>query len=105
MGLAADIGSLQRLPKIVGNDSKARELALTGRRFGAVEARDMGFVSDIVQGGRNEVIGKWNEKLTGLIKAAAIELGKVIAQKSPVAVVGTKHLMNRESKSMQGIKS
>ncbi|CAD6570898.1 MAG: hypothetical protein TREMPRED_000058 [Tremellales sp. Tagirdzhanova-0007] len=82
VGLAADIGSLQRLPKIVGNDSKARELALTGRRFGAVEARDMGFVSDIVQGGRNEVI------------AAAIELGKVIAQKSPVAVVGTKHLMN-----------
>ena len=27
VGLAADVGTLQRLPKIVGNDSKVRELA------------------------------------------------------------------------------
>lgn len=58
MGLAADIGTLQRFPKIIGNDSKARELALTGRRFSAVEAKDIGFVSDVVQGGRKEVLGK-----------------------------------------------
>lgn len=30
VGLAADVGTLQRLPKIVGNDSVVRELALTG---------------------------------------------------------------------------
>ena len=49
------------MPKIIGNDSKARELALTGRRFGPIEAKEMGFVSEIVQGGRKEVIGKENE--------------------------------------------
>jgi hypothetical protein len=58
VGLAADIGTLQRFPKIVGNDSKARELALTGRRFGAEEAREIQFVGDVVHGGRREVVGE-----------------------------------------------
>nr|XP_018262339.1 delta(3,5)-Delta(2,4)-dienoyl-CoA isomerase [Kwoniella dejecticola CBS 10117]OBR84497.1 delta(3,5)-Delta(2,4)-dienoyl-CoA isomerase [Kwoniella dejecticola CBS 10117] len=58
VGLAADIGTLQRLPKIVGNESKVRELALTGRKFGALEARDMGFLSEVIKGGRGEVIGE-----------------------------------------------
>lgn len=58
VGLAADIGTLQRFPKIVGNGSKARELALTGREFGAEEAKEIGFVSDVVQGSRKEVIGE-----------------------------------------------
>ncbi len=57
MGLAADIGTLQRFPKIIGNDSLARELALTARKFGAGEAKEIGFVSNVVQGGRKEVIG------------------------------------------------
>jgi hypothetical protein len=58
VGLAADIGTLQRLPKVVGNGSKARELALTGRQFGAAEAKELGFVSDVVQGSRKEVVGE-----------------------------------------------
>ncbi|WWD18439.1 hypothetical protein CI109_102891 [Kwoniella shandongensis] len=82
VGLAADIGTLQRFPKIIGNDSKVRELALTGRKFLAGEAKEIGFLSEVVQGGRGEVI------------AAAVEIAKVIAEKSPVAVVGTKHLLN-----------
>lgn len=56
VGLAADIGTLQRLPKIVGNGSKARELAMTGRKFGAAEAKEIGFVSDVIPGSRQEVI-------------------------------------------------
>lgn len=32
VGLAADVGSLQRLPKIIGNNSLVRELCLTGRK-------------------------------------------------------------------------
>lgn len=36
----------------------ARELALTGRKFGAEEARDMGFISRVIKGGRKEVVGK-----------------------------------------------
>lgn len=58
VGLAADIGTLQRLPKIIGNESKARELALTARKFGAEEAREMGCVSSVIKGGRKEVMGE-----------------------------------------------
>jgi enoyl-CoA hydratase/carnithine racemase len=65
VGLAADIGTLQRFPKIVGNDSKARELALTGRKFGSVEAKEIGFVSDVVQGGRKEVLGEFLHCING----------------------------------------
>lgn len=38
IGLAADIGTLQRFQKVVGNESWARELAYTGRVFKADEA-------------------------------------------------------------------
>ncbi|CAN0553309.1 unnamed protein product, partial [Ectocarpus sp. 12 AP-2014] len=48
VGLAADVGTLQRMPKIVGNESLCRELAYTGRTFGAAEASRMGFVSRVV---------------------------------------------------------
>lgn len=58
VGLAADIGTLQRFTKATGNESKSRELALTGRQFGAQEAKDIGFVSDVVPGSRKEVIGE-----------------------------------------------
>lgn len=44
IGLAADLGTLQRFPKIIGNDSLARELAFTARKFFADEAKQMGFV-------------------------------------------------------------
>ncbi|KAH9855729.1 ClpP/crotonase [Lenzites betulinus] len=82
VGLAADIGSLARLPKIVGNHSLLHELSYTGRNFTAVEAEKLGLVSQVVQGGRDEVI------------AAALQLAQQIAEKSPVAVLGTKHLLH-----------
>ena len=44
LGLAADLGTLQRFPKIIGNDSLCRELVYTGRKFTAEEAKDIGFV-------------------------------------------------------------
>lgn len=103
VGLAADIGTLQRFPKIIGNDSLARELALTGRRFGPTEAKEMGFVSKVVSGGRKEVVGELSDRNIWMVveaahsgTAAAVEMAKVIAEKSPVAAVSTKHLMNRE---------
>jgi Delta3,5-Delta2,4-dienoyl-CoA isomerase len=37
-GLAANIGTLQRFPEVMGNESLTRELALTRKRFGAAEA-------------------------------------------------------------------
>ena len=74
LGLAADIGSLQRLPKITGNDSRVRELCFTGEFFDAQEAWRVGFVSRI----SNDVFQD------------ALRLADKIASQSPVAVTGTK---------------
>lgn len=86
VGLAADIGTLQRFPKIVSSASLARELCFTGRRFGAIEAEGMGFVSKVVPGGSKGV------------EEEAVRMGGVIAGKSPVAVLGTKNILNCESR-------
>jgi len=77
LGLAADVGTLQRLPKIVGNQSIVRELCLTGRNFGAEEAAKIGFVSKCFQS-------------SSILLKNALELCSAIAKNSPVAIVGTK---------------
>lgn len=77
IGLAADIGTLQRFPKIVGNDSLVRELVYTARKFSAQEAHQLGLVSKILPDNESCI----NESL---------ELAKVIASKSPMAVQGSK---------------
>jgi len=81
IGLAADIGTLARLPKVAGNESLLRELAFTARNFSAAEAEKLGLVSKVVQGSRDEVV------------QAALETAKLIASKSPIGVLGTKHLL------------
>ncbi|KAF5356454.1 hypothetical protein D9758_009512 [Tetrapyrgos nigripes] len=81
IGIAADIGTLAYLPKITGNMSLVRELAYTADWFSAAEAERLGLVSRVVEGGRDEVV------------AAALELAKKIADKSPVAITGTKRLI------------
>ena len=80
IGMAADVGTLQRLPKIIP-DSKMREMAYTGRRMYADEAKETGLVSDTYES-QEEML------------AAANELAKVIASKSPVAIYGLKAVMN-----------
>lgn len=67
-GLAADIGTLQRLPKATGNDSLLRDLAFTAREFGPQEAVELGMIAKghVVDGGAEQVI------------ARAEELGKII---------------------------
>ncbi|CAA7263596.1 unnamed protein product [Cyclocybe aegerita] len=81
VGLAPDIGTLAFLPKITGNHSLVRELTYTSRPFSAAEAEKFGLVSKVVVGGREEVIKE------------SLELAKVIAAKSPVAVASAKHLI------------
>lgn len=46
LGITADLGTLQRLPAIVGYGC-AMELALTARRFSGLEAKEMGLVSRV----------------------------------------------------------
>lgn len=105
-GLAADIGTLQRFPKIVGNDSLARELCYTAREFNAAEAREIGFLSKVVDGGREEVVCKYKHTHRNMTQmqhtdhlihtpvpltaAAAIKTAAEIASKAPIAVRGTK---------------
>merc|ERR1719431_2074686 len=45
MGLAADVGTLQRLPKVIGNQSLVNELCLTARKMRSDEAERCGLVS------------------------------------------------------------
>ncbi|CAD6949578.1 unnamed protein product [Tilletia controversa] len=65
IGLAADIGTLQRFPKTVGNDSLARELAYSARTFDAREALAIGFVSKVTEQGQPAVVGAC-QRLTSL---------------------------------------
>lgn len=81
IGLAADIGTLTRLPKVVGNYGWVKEVALTARVFGAEEALKVGFVSGVYDT-KQETVQK------------AVELAGLMASKSPVAVQGTKELLN-----------
>ncbi|GEQ68606.1 hypothetical protein JCM33374_g2274 [Metschnikowia sp. JCM 33374] len=49
IGLVADMGSLQRITRLVGNRSLVNQYALTGEVFGAQEALSVGFVSKVVE--------------------------------------------------------
>jgi len=81
IGLAADVGTLARLPKVVGNDSAVRELALTARNFKADEALSIGLISRVQP-----------TKEDTLKDATSVAIA--IAENSPVAVVGTKQNLN-----------
>ena len=80
IGMAADVGTLQRLPKIIP-DAKMREMAYTGRRMLADEAKDSGLVGEIYE---------TQDKMLDAVHKLAAE----IASKSPVAIYGLKAVMN-----------
>ncbi|POA21875.1 enoyl-CoA hydratase [Pseudomonas sp. FW300-N1A1] len=80
IGMAADVGTLQRLPRIIG-DGMLRELAYTGRTFGADEARRIGLV--------NRVYPDTASLLDGVMGIA-----REIAAKSPIAIAGTKEMIS-----------
>ncbi|MDJ0781553.1 MAG: crotonase/enoyl-CoA hydratase family protein [Desulfosarcinaceae bacterium] len=80
MAIIADLGTLQRLPLIIGQ-GWFRELAFTGRDFGAAEALQMGFVTRILSD---------RERL----QSAAMDLAREIAALPPLTVQGVKEVAN-----------
>jgi len=81
IGMVADVGTLQRLPKLIGSQGLVRELAYTGRSVDANEAQAVGLV--------NRVFGSRDALAAGVHGIAA-----TIAAKSPLAVRGIKDQLN-----------
>lgn len=76
MGLVADVGTMQRLPRIIGPGHVA-ELVFTGRDFDATEAERVGLVNRVVED----------------VHAHAAEVAAEIARNSPLVVQGAKELL------------
>ena len=79
IGMTADVGTLQRLPKLIPAGI-AREYAYTGRRMSAARAYELGFV--------NGVYATHDEMIAGVMAVAA-----EIATRSPLAVWGSKEMI------------
>ncbi len=79
IGMTADVGTLQRLPKLIP-EGVCRELAYTGRRMKADEAKSVGLV--------NEVFSDQDSLLDGVM-----EVAEEIASKSPLAIWGSKEMI------------
>ncbi len=80
LAIVADVGSLQRLPHLIG-EGQVRELAFTARQFDAAEAQAMGLI--------NRVYPDSDALWDGVQAIAA-----TIAAKSPLAVRGIKQALN-----------
>lgn len=79
VGLAADVGTLQRLPKLIP-DGVAREMAYTCRSVDAEEAKALGLVNRVYEN-------------RDLMMADVRSIAAGIAAKSPIAVRGTKEMI------------
>jgi enoyl-CoA hydratase len=87
VAIVADLGSLQRLPRIIGKGHVA-ELAFTGKDISATRAQEIGLVNDVAADAEAAL-------------AAARRLAAEIAANSPLAVQGTKAVLTAcEDKSV-----
>jgi len=80
LGIMADLGSLQRLPQLLP-DAVLRELAFTGSKLSADRAYGYGFLNGVVENHEDAI-------------ATALQAARTIAQKSPLAVAGSKQCLN-----------
>ncbi|HVA02117.1 MAG TPA: crotonase/enoyl-CoA hydratase family protein [Acidimicrobiales bacterium] len=87
VAIVADLGSLQRLPRIIGKGHVA-ELAFTGKDITAGRAKEIGLVNDVLPDA-DAALG------------SARQLAQEIAANSPLAVQGTKAVLGAcENKSV-----
>lgn len=80
IGLAADVGSLQRLPKVVPQGI-ARQMAYTGERLDAPRALATGLVNAVLPDAQ-------------ALQMHATQLARQIAEKNPLAIAGSKLALN-----------
>ena len=80
IAIVADVGTLQRIPHLLPQ-GLIRELAYTARRFPAAEALGHGFLNSVHA-----------DQAAAL--AAADDMARVIAAKSPLAITGIKQVLN-----------
>lgn len=79
IGMTADVGTLQRLPRLIG-EGMARELAYTGRKFDAAEAKEIRLVNRVFES-------------RDALYAGAHAMAAQIAAKSPLSIRGTKEMI------------
>jgi enoyl-CoA hydratase/carnithine racemase len=80
IGMTADVGTLQRLPKII-SPAVVRELAYTAQSIDAAEAARVGLI--------NRAYASLDQ-----LQAGVMEIATSIAAKSPLAIRGTKEMLN-----------
>jgi enoyl-CoA hydratase len=80
IGMVADVGTLQRLPRLIG-EGQARELAYTGRTLNGQEAEKLGLA--------NRLFATPAE-----LEAGVRQIARSIAAKAPLAIRGTKEVLN-----------
>jgi enoyl-CoA hydratase len=80
VAIVADLGTLQRLPRIIGAGHMA-ELTYTGKDFDAAYAERIGLVNSVHGNGADDVL------------LAATALANEIAANSPIAVQGSKAVL------------
>ncbi|SHG66585.1 crotonase/enoyl-CoA hydratase family protein [Massilia sp. CF038] len=80
IGMVADVGTLQRLPRLIG-EGMLRELAYTGRRIDAAEARAIGLVNRVFD-------------TRAALQEGVRAIAATIAAKSPLSIRGSKEMIN-----------
>jgi enoyl-CoA hydratase len=79
LGLTADVGTLQRLPKLIPQGI-VRELAYTGRKFSGEEAREFGLVNSCYADQKSMI-------------SAVRKIAEQIMDKAPLAIRGVKEML------------
>lgn len=92
LGMAADLGTLQRLPKLIP-EGAARELAYTGRRLPAARAYALGLVNDVFE-------------TQEAMLSEVMQVAREIAARAPVAVWASKQAIDyaRDHSVADGLK-
>jgi enoyl-CoA hydratase len=79
IGMTADVGTLQRLPRLIG-EGMARELAYTGRFIGGAEAAELRLVNRCYE-------------TPDALRAGVLDIARTIAAKSPLGIRGCKEMI------------